>query len=64
MTVDQLAAALRAGTPSVIGRAKDDRLFLDLRSVLPCQDTQLLAALEALGTKADSTGLSEAAHIP
>ena len=49
MTVERLAAALRLGTPSVVGRVKEDRLLLDLRSVLPRQDTQLVAALEALG---------------
>ncbi len=59
MTVDRLAAALRTGTPSVVGRKKDDRFLLDLRSVLPRQDTQLLAALEALAKTEDST---EPAH--
>ena len=48
MTVDRLADALRSGTPAVVGRKKDDRLLLDLRSVLPRQDTQLWAALQAL----------------
>ncbi len=48
MTVDRLATALRTGTPSVVGRVQQDRLLLDLRSVLPRQDTQLVAALEAL----------------
>ncbi len=48
MTVDRLAAALRTGTPSVVGRVQQDRLLLDLRSVLPRQDTQLVAAVEAL----------------
>jgi len=55
MTVDRLAAALRMGTPSVVGRVKEDRYLLDLRSVLPRQDGQLLAALEALGKQEDST---------
>jgi len=54
MSVDRLAAALRTGTPSVIGRVRQDRLLLDLRSVLPRQDTQLIAALEALGKPADA----------
>lgn len=48
VNVDRLATALRQGTPSVVGRVQSDRLLLDLRSVLPRQDTQLLAALEAL----------------
>jgi L-seryl-tRNA(Ser) seleniumtransferase len=49
MSVERLAAALRMGAPSVVGRIRDDRLLLDLRSVLPRQDVELIAALEALG---------------
>jgi L-seryl-tRNA(Ser) seleniumtransferase len=48
MSSDRLAAALRMGSPPVLGRVKGDRLLLDLRSVLPRQDSQLIAALEAL----------------
>ena len=59
MTVDRLAAALRLGTPSVVGRVKEDLLLLDLRSVLPRQDTQLVAALEALSKQEDSSGPSD-----
>jgi L-seryl-tRNA(Ser) seleniumtransferase len=55
MTVDRLADALRSGTPAVVGRKKDDRLLLDLRSVLPRQDTQLWAALQALEKSEAST---------
>ena len=55
MTVDRLARVLRNGTPAVVGRPKDDRLLLDLRSVLPRQDTQLWAALQALGKAEAST---------
>lgn len=43
-----LAAALRAGIPAVLGRVEGDRLVLDLRSVLPRQDQELLAAVQAL----------------
>jgi L-seryl-tRNA(Ser) seleniumtransferase len=49
MSVDRLAARLRQGTPAVVGRVQQDRLLLDLRSVLPRQDAQLVAAVEALG---------------
>ena len=49
MSVEQLAAALRNGAPSVVGRIKDGRLLLDLRSVLPRQDLELINALEAAG---------------
>ena len=49
MSVDQLAAALRLGTPAVIGRVQKDRLLLDLRSVLPRQDMELVKAFSVLG---------------
>ena len=48
--VDRLAAGLRLGTPAVVGRVQQDRLLLDLRTVLPRQDTQLVAAVEAVGS--------------
>jgi L-seryl-tRNA(Ser) seleniumtransferase len=48
LSVDRLAAALRTGTPAVVGRVREDRLLLDLRSVFPRQDAEMLAALEAL----------------
>lgn len=38
---DALAAALRDGDPPVIGRIVDDRLRLDLRTVLPGQEDDL-----------------------
>lgn len=47
-SVDRLAAALRTGTPAIVGRVREDRLLLDLRSVFPRQDTEMLSALEAL----------------
>jgi hypothetical protein len=57
MTVDQFAKALRVGAPSVVGRVKDDRLLLDLRSVPPRQDRLLVAAVEALSpTKREDNG--------
>lgn len=47
---DRLHAALRAGTPPVIGRIVEGRLLLDLRTVLPHEDALLpeliVAALE------------------
>jgi len=36
---------LRLGEPPVIGRIEADHLLLDLRSVLPAEDSQLLAAV-------------------
>ena len=40
-----LAAALRAGTPPVIGRITEDRLLLDLRTVDPQEDDDLAEAI-------------------
>ncbi len=40
-SADRLAAALRRGAPTVIGRIAGDRLLLDLRTVLPEQDRLL-----------------------
>ncbi len=48
ISVDRLAAALRMGTPSVVGRVRNDRLLLDLRTVMPRQDQELVAAVEAV----------------
>ncbi|HVX62632.1 MAG TPA: L-seryl-tRNA(Sec) selenium transferase [Pirellulales bacterium] len=56
MTVDKLAARLRTAAPSVVGRVRDDRLLLDLRTVFPRHDVELVAAVRALGdgeTKAE-----------
>jgi L-seryl-tRNA(Ser) seleniumtransferase len=47
-TVDQLARRLRLGPYAVFGRIQHDRLLLDLRSVFPSQDSQLLQAVQRL----------------
>ena len=47
-TAAQLAAALRAGTPAVMGRIQENRLLLDLRSVAPKFDVALVEAVQAL----------------
>jgi L-seryl-tRNA(Ser) seleniumtransferase len=46
--VDQLAATLRTGDPAVVGRIAQGRLLLDLRTVFPGQDQELLAAIAAI----------------
>jgi len=47
-TAEKLATALRTGTPAVVGRIKDGRLLLDLRSVAPKFDVPLVEAVQAL----------------
>jgi L-seryl-tRNA(Ser) seleniumtransferase len=47
-TLDGLAAALRTGDPAVFGRLHKDRLLLDLRTVFPRQDVQLVEAVQRL----------------
>ena len=41
-------AALRRGTPAVIGRIDDDRVILDLRTVPPDADDRLATAVRAV----------------
>ncbi len=45
------AAPLRGGTPAVVGRVEGGRLLLDVRSVLPSQLGQLVAAVVAAGPR-------------
>ena len=47
-SVDQLATQLRSGKTSVVGRIHQDRLLLDLRSILPDQDDCLFDAFQTL----------------
>lgn len=47
-TAETLAAALRRGEPAVLGRVKDNRLLIDLRSVFPAQDAEIALAVERL----------------
>lgn len=48
-SVDALTARLRKGSPCVFGRIHKDRLLLDLRSVFPRQDMQIVEAVQQLG---------------
>ncbi len=54
-SVDNLATQLRTGTPAIVGRIHQGQLLLDLRSVLPRQDLELVAALEKMGTEKESS---------
>ncbi len=47
-SAERLSAALRAGTPPVFARIQDGRLLLDPRTLLPGDETALLAAFRAL----------------
>jgi L-seryl-tRNA(Ser) seleniumtransferase len=44
----ELEIALRRGTPSVVARIADDHLLIDLRTILPVEDEELRAALQAV----------------
>ena len=46
-SANQLAARLRASNPPLIARVEDDRVLLDLRTVFPEQDEQVVQALRA-----------------
>jgi len=59
LSVDSLATRLRTGQPAVFGRIKEDRLMLDLRSVFPSQDTQLVEVLDACVTDETSDEQAE-----
>jgi L-seryl-tRNA(Ser) seleniumtransferase len=48
---DRLARRLRTGTPAVVPRIVDDRVVLDLRTVPPAADEQLIAAIRAVATR-------------
>ena len=48
LSLAELAARLRAGTPPVVGYISGDRLRLDLRTVFPTQDASLSAAIRAI----------------
>jgi L-seryl-tRNA(Ser) seleniumtransferase len=45
--VDAAAARLRRGTPPVVARADGDRVLIDLRTITPVRDEELLAALRS-----------------
>jgi L-seryl-tRNA(Ser) seleniumtransferase len=48
LSADQLNTRLRTSTPPIIARVDDGRVLLDLRTVLPEQDTALTATLASL----------------
>ncbi len=50
MSVDQLAAALRQGNPAVVGRIQQGRVLIDLRTVSPRNDLNLVEAVTRLAS--------------
>jgi len=46
-----LAVRLRGGTPPIVARIEDGRLLLDLRSIAPPEDAEIIDALARLTTK-------------
>ncbi len=56
-SVDKLASDLRSASPAIFGRVQSDRLLLDLRSVFPKQDQQIIAILESFGGSSDENPL-------
>ena len=50
MTAQRLAAALRSSIPPVVGRVHEDRLMVDLRSVIPRQDQELAEVFTSIGS--------------
>jgi len=49
LSIDALAKALRTGEHPVFPRVQQDRLWIDLRSVFPKQDSQIVDAFNAVG---------------
>lgn len=48
MSVNDLAAKLRQAEPSLLGRVNNDQLFIDIRTVQPSQDMEIVQLLEQL----------------
>jgi len=48
LSADDLCARLRAADPPVIARVEDGRVLVDLRTVLPEQEEQLIVALSSI----------------
>lgn len=53
LTADEIARRMRLGQPSVYGRIEDDRVLLDLRTVLPDDDDGLIEAVVSAVRAAD-----------
>jgi len=47
-SVDALTAKLRSGSPAILGRVHKDRLLLDMRTVSPGEDLEVVKVFESL----------------
>jgi L-seryl-tRNA(Ser) seleniumtransferase len=45
---DAIEARLRGGNPSLVARVADGRVLIDLRTIFPAEDAQVVAALRSL----------------
>ncbi len=54
-TLNSLANSLRQATPAVIGRIQKERLFLDLRTIHPGQDADLVGVFESLNKSSNES---------
>ena len=50
-SVNNFASLLRQSSPAVMGRVQKDRLFLDMRTVQPAQDAELVSIFENLSSQ-------------
>jgi len=52
----ELAYRLRTGTPAVMGRVREGKLVLDVRTIFPQQEAELVSALRLAVSAADPSG--------
>jgi L-seryl-tRNA(Ser) seleniumtransferase len=50
-TIDQLSEKLRKSEPSIFGRVSNDRLLLDLRTILPGQELEIVDICKGLSSE-------------
>lgn len=63
-TLDGLAKSLRKGTPALFGRIQKDRLLLDLRTVFPRQDLELVEAIRRLSSESAEEEAEDRSLMP
>jgi len=61
LSAEEAAARLRTGTPAVVARVKNDSVIIDLRTVFPHQEADLLAGIMNLGLQSETSVPMEAA---